>query len=639
VGNPYIHYTKTRSRTDRLWERFQLGRVTDESVTDPYESMVVRDWSRCRNMGINPTMREGVVLPEQEYRARLERKSFVLQKAQQILDNVREVLTGVPGILMFADEQGTILYITGDSSVRIKAADCSRIVEGSTWLESSSGTNGIGTAIAKKTSVHVFSSEHYCNGWHAWTCAASPVTDPFTDELLGVIDFTTIDKDYREDAVGLTYSLAGHITTKLRLQMEIERLQLIHQFTDHASRYPSDAITVVDRMGRVVRSNSDREPDPLSFVRSEPRGGEQPEEIRKVCLSGTETEIGTLLVARRARSLQVSPPALRPAIASYGGFVTANRDVIAMMTRIEKMSPSDINILLIGETGTGKEMIASYIHEKSNHHSGPFVAINCGAISKDLFEAKLFGYERGAFTGADPKGRMGLFESADRGTLFLDEIGELPLDIQAALLRVLETRRLRRIGATTEVETHCRIVAATNRPLQEEVRLGKFRADLYYRLSVAKFVIPPLRARPEDIPVILGHTLTVLCQKHGMAVKSIAQDAMECFARHDWPGNAREVRNVLESTIMSAGDPITLEDLPGELLQVSAELPAHDEPLAGAAGDGSISTSTRNHERAVITAALEKHKNIGGACDCLGISRATLYRKFRSLKINPKDHL
>jgi len=633
LENPYIHYPKTRARTDQLWERFHRA-PADPGIAEPYEAMLVGDWNRCRGMGIDPAMHEGVVLPEQEYRARLERNAFVLQKAQHILNNVRELLSGVPGILMFADDQGTILYITGDPAVRIKAADCSRIVEGSTWLESVAGTNGIGTAIAKRTSVHVYASEHYCDGWHTWTCAASPVNDPFTDEILGVVDFTTIDKDYREDAVGLTYSLASHITTKLRLQMELERLQLINHYGDHVSRYPSDAITVIDRMGRVVRSNTEGPGRPDLLTRTDAVGG-GPKEIRRICFAGTENEIGSLVVGRRPAAFHVASARTEPAIASFGGFVTANGDVIAMLRQIEKVIPSDINVLLIGETGTGKEMIASYIHDKSKHSSGPWVAVNCGAINKELFEAKFFGYERGAFTGADPKGRKGFFEAADGGTLFLDEIGELPLDIQAALLRVLETRKFRRIGASAELTTRCRIVAATNRPLQEEVRLGKFRADLYYRLSVAKFVIPPLRERTEDIPVIVEQTVAVLCRKHGISPKSIAPDAMTCFARYDWPGNAREVRNVLESTLVSAGDPITPEDLPAELREGRLEPPV----TPGTLRDGGISASTRNHERSVITAALQKYKDIGAVCRGLGISRATLYRKFQSLKINPKEHL
>lgn len=649
--NPYVTYPKDRRKIHKLRDKFEVGRVADEQL-DPYEKTLIRDWMRCRNLGVDPGMREGIILPADEYKTSLANSRFLIEKSEPILHKVSNLLTGVPGILILTDDKGTILYIIGDPSVRLRAAEDSGLVEGACWLESLAGTNGIGTAIAQKEAVHVFSNEHFCEGWHQWSCAATPILDPFTDEILGVVDFTTFDKDYREDAVGLTYSLSGHIKAELRLQLELERMQLIHGYSDYSSRYPSDGIVVLDRMGRVVRSSPGIDPGEWDlFLRSE-RDKEQPKKVQQIYLPGTEGEIGSLLVVQRKSSAVISLPtgiAKIRCVATFGEFVTANDNLKLIMERVNKVIPSDINVLLIGETGTGKEIIANYIHTHSKRHAGPFVAVNCGAISKELFESKFFGYERGAFTGADPRGRKGVFECANGGTLFLDEVGEMPLDIQAALLRVLETGRFSRVGSDREISTDCRIVAATNRTLSDEIGRGTFRADLYYRLGVVKFDIPPLRERPEDIPVLIQRTMVSLCRKHDMTPAAITPEAMELLIGYSWPGNGREVRNVIESAMICGGDSITVQDLPMNI-KYSQKLPQEalaqpDENLTVATGSGCgsvdyrINSNISQREVHLIITTLEKYKDIALACEALGVSRATFYRKCKAHGITPSDHI
>jgi sigma-54 dependent transcriptional regulator, acetoin dehydrogenase operon transcriptional activator AcoR len=553
--NPYLTYPKDRRKIHKLRDKFEIGHFSDKQL-DQYEKTLITDWTRCRSLGVDPNMRESVILPEDEFKTVLANNCFIIEKAEPILNKVSNLLVGVPGILILTDNKGSILYIIGDPSVRLRAAENSGLVEGACWIESLVGTNGIGTAIAQRESVHIYSNEHFCEGWHQWSCAATPILDPITNEILGVVDFTTFDKYYREDSVGLTYSLSGHIQAELRLQLELERMQLIHGYSDYSSRYPSDGIVVLDRTGRVVRSSPGVNPDECDLFLKNKRDKEQPKKMQQIYLPGTEREIGSLLVVQRKSSTVISLPsgdAHIRCVATFGEFVTANENLKLTMGRVNKVIPSDINVLLIGETGTGKEIIANYIHTHSKRHTGPFVAVNCGAISKELFESKFFGYERGAFTGADPRGRKGLFECANGGTLFLDEVGEMPLDIQAALLRVLETGRFSRVGSEKEISTDCRIVAATNRTLSDEIERGTFRADLYYRLGVAKFDIPPLRERPEDISVLIQCTMVSLCRKHDMNPAIITPEAMELLTGYSWPGNRREVRNVLESAMICGG--------------------------------------------------------------------------------------
>jgi sigma-54 dependent transcriptional regulator, acetoin dehydrogenase operon transcriptional activator AcoR len=644
--NPYITYPKDRRRIHKLRNKFEVGHITDENL-DLYEKTLVRDWTRCRTLGVDPSMREGIILPAEQFKTVLVQSSFIIEKSEPILHKVSLLLAGVPGILILTDNKGNILHIIGDPSVRLRAAEDSGLIEGACWLESLSGTNGIGTAISQKESVHVYANEHFCEGWQQWSCAATPILDPFTEEILGVVDFTTFDRDYREDAIGLTYSLSGHIRAELRLQLELERMQLIHGYSDYSSRYPSDGIVVLDRMGRVVRSSPGIDPSECDLFQRRESEKEQPKKVQQIYLPGTEREIGSLLVVQRKNPSVISLPTgiAIHCVATFGEFVTANENLKFIMERVNKVIPSDINVLLIGETGTGKEIIANYIHTHSKRNSGPFVAVNCGAISKELFESKFFGYERGAFTGADPRGRKGLFECANGGTLFLDEVGEMPLDIQASLLRVLETGRFNRVGSDKEISTSCRIVAATNRTLSDEIERGTFRADLYYRLGVAKFEIPPLRERPEDIPVLIQRTFMSLCRKHDMPPATITPEAMELLIGYNWPGNGREVRNVIESAMICGGDSITVQDLPMNIKysQETFTQPGGflDEAPDGRSGsvDYKINSNISQREVHLIITTLGKYKDIALVCEALGVSRATFYRKCKAHGVTPSDYI
>jgi transcriptional regulator of acetoin/glycerol metabolism len=590
-------------------------------------------------------MRQGVLVAADEFADILKRKSLLIQKAKPALRKVHDLLVDVPGILIFTDEEGTILEISGDAEVRDAAAESSRIVEGSRWLESLAGTNGIGTAIARKGPVHVYSTEHFCEGWHRWTCAASPILDPSGETVMGVIDFTTIDRDYRDDALALTYSIATSITTELRLQFELERMQLIHKYSLYRSRYPSDDVVVVDRMNRVVRSTA-----PV------PEGQKLPpvlpgcdmghaREIRDIHSAGTNDSIGRLVILEPGRPRRTRVPEA-PELTVFGDFVTRNPALKNLLGQIGKVVSSNLSVLLIGETGTGKELIASHIHLTSPRRAGPFVAVNCGAINKELFESRFFGYERGAFTGADPRGRKGLFEAANGGTLFLDEVGEMPMDIQTGLLRVLETGRFRRVGSLKEVSTDCRIIAATNRSLLDESHRGTFRPDLFYRLSVASFVIPPLRDRPGDIPVLVEHLTKRIAENHGLPLKHFTAEALSALFECPWPGNVRELRNVLETTMVCADDPIDVRDLPAGLRKGRPKAggvtddrrarlgpAAPKEETAGVLG-APEGFGMKDHARTLVVSALQQLGNVSHAAKALGVSRSTLYRLFKSMDID-----
>lgn len=649
--NLNISYRKDRRKIDKLWVKFEVGRISFEQL-DPYEKTLIKNWMRCRSLGINPGAREGLILSETEFRAALTTSSLILEKSSPIIKRVSNLLTCVPSILILTDQKGTILSITGDPYVRLRAADDSGLVEGASWLESCRGTNGIGTAISQKEPVHVYANEHFCEGWQKWSCAATPILDPYSNEILGVIDFTTFDKDYREDALALTFALAGQIMAELKLQLELERMQLFQHYQEYSDRYPSEGIVILDRMGRLVKNSSGINPDECDLLLENSCDKEQPKKVQNISLNGSESHTGSLLVFSGKKASVISLPTSNsqtPLVEVFGEFATANENLKQVMKRISKVMTSDINVLLFGETGTGKEIIANYIHTHSKRSSGPFVAVNCGAISKELFESKFFGYERGAFTGADPRGRKGLFECANGGTLFLDEVGEMPLDIQAALLRVLETGRFNQVGSDKEIATNCRIIAATNRSLSDEIERGTFRVDLYFRLGVATFDISPLRERPEDIPVIIQRTMKSLCQKHGVNPSTITPEAMEVLSAYSWPGNGREIRNVIESAMICCGDTISVQDLPIKIRNsqqpTQDTLPRTDVITTLAPGNSSeavdyrIRSSFSQNEVQLIKTTLEKYKNIALSCKALGVSRTTFYRKCSMHGITPSNYI
>lgn len=286
-------------------------------------------------------------------------------------------------------------------------------------------------------------------------------------------------------------------------------------------------------------------------------------------------------------------------------------------------------VLITGESGTGKEMFAKAIHYASSKADGPFVTVNCGAIPENLLESELFGYEKGAFTGASEKGKAGKFEQADGGTIFLDEIGDMPLHLQVKILHVLQNMRFERVGGTREVRVDVRVIAATNQDLEKLIEEGNFREDLYYRLSVIPLSIPPLRERREDIRLLMYHFLKKYNTFMNRKIDSFSAEVEELFTKYDWPGNVRELENAIEyGTNMAFGKEIGIDDVPARILKSSnnsVKFNSLDMPLA---------EQVKMLEREIIT---QKLKQTGGVKDAvareLGLSRATLYRKLAELDI------
>ena len=294
---------------------------------------------------------------------------------------------------------------------------------------------------------------------------------------------------------------------------------------------------------------------------------------------------------------------------------------------IQRAAPTRATVLVTGESGTGKELVARALHAAGPRARRPMLAVNCAALPAELAESELFGHAKGAFTGA-VKDHVGLFEAADGGTLFLDEIGDMPLALQAKLLRVLETGEVTRVGATRAVPVDVRVVAATHRPLDALVREGRFREDLLYRLNVLTVALPPLRERREDVPALAAHFLAHFAGRHGVPAKPLADDARRALLAHDWPGNVRELRNALERALLLAdGDAIAAADLPASVAGSAAPL----RPVEAAAAELPFAEARRRaldaFDRAFLAAALERHGgNVSAAARALGLHRQSLQK-------------
>ncbi len=345
----------------------------------------------------------------------------------------------------------------------------------------------------------------------------------------------------------------------------------------------------------------------------------------------------TLLAVKNAlqrRRLESEVQALKRRLDERYVMVGESAALRRLRAEIEQAAPTNGRALIFGENGTGKELVARAIHDRSLRSSGPFVEVNCAAIPEELIESELFGHVKGAFTGA-LAGRKGKFELADGGTLFLDEVGDMSLKTQAKVLRALQEHRIEPVGGVGSVEVDVRVIAATNKRLEEEIQHGRFREDLFFRLNVIPFHVPPLRERREDVPRLARHFMEVLSAEHGRRPRTIEPDLLEALSQLPWPGNVRELRNIIERlVIMTPGDSIGLRHLPASLLEALPAGAAAAVALPPQAG--TLVAAREDFERRYI---LGKYRECGGnmsrTAEALGVERSNLYRKMKAYGLLP----
>ena len=647
----------------RAWETFLGGRPFADS--SKVRELVQLSWGRSHASGVDPGGRGAPLAFEGDAVEDLrEHYRRLRDAATPTLTRASELLVDTNSMVILTDHNGVILEAVGDPST-VDAGREIHLEVGGNWNESAAGTNGIGTALALKRPVFVHAAEHFSEGIKSWTCAGAPIRDPVDGQVMGLIDISGPKKIFQRHNLALSVVAAQRIESCLAEQSASERVRLLEACLSMLPAFGEDGIVALDRAGRVVHCNEkvsglleswaiplrpsigqrllplNQDADPRDwaqlFAQGVKRDWLQPINI------GNDS-IGTLLVipSRRhkatPRASAVNKKTIAPASPSDIKIVGECPALKAAIEKAERVARSRTAVLIVGETGVGKELIANLLYRVGRQREQePFIIVNSGAMSKELLASELFGYVRGAFTGAAEKGRAGRFESADGGSLCLDEIGEMPLDVQPYLLRVLEEGVVCRLGENQPRKVDVRLVAMTNRNLQDEISLGHFRQDLFYRISAVTISIPPLRERGGDIDLLIDHFNHEFAERYAVEPLVFDSAARAALQKHSWPGNVRELRNVVEGLILtSSGGQVALTDLPDEI--VFSKTVAGIAPSAQADGLAPQGTEERRgppialedaERRAILDAITACGGKLSEAARALGISRSTLYRKMK----------
>jgi transcriptional regulator of acetoin/glycerol metabolism len=638
------------------WESFLSG--AHERPADNLRTLVDVSWQRCLEAQVDPRRRSGPQpLSAQDLYLLCERQRDLMEAGAPVMASARDYLVETGTLMAVVGIDGTILCTEGDMPA-IDSAATIRLVPGAQWTEALCGTNAIGTALALGQPVQVHSNEHFCEGIKRWTCSATVIHDPADGEVAGVLDISGLSSSYSRHSLALVVASASRIESRLAMIQMERRYRLLDRATGRLTTASGDGVVLLDWRGFPIKLNkggqaammaagkgaSLAELGRIPSLAAARLGREalpawiRPEWIEPLVEKGEH--LGTLLVIpnqpQRLHVLPRSAPKADAASAAgqdaFVGLVTNDAAVLAAMTRARQLARARVPVLLLGETGVGKEEFA-----RGMHTGGPFVVLNCGGLSRELLASELFGYAEGAFTGARKSGMVGKIEAAHGGTLFLDEIGEMPVDMQPHLLRVLEQGEIYRIGENTPRHVNFRLIAATHRDLQQQAQAGAFRMDLYYRIAVTTLRIPPLRQRSGDVALLARHFLAHFRQLHGTGPPEIDPPALTALAAYAWPGNVRELRNAIEGAVLlNEGPVLTCASLPPEI--------ARPEPLPSALPNPARSTgvalplealdggvpSMEQGEVLLIRHAIEASQgNLTQAARRLNIAKSTLYAKMK----------
>jgi len=640
------------------WEKFIAGAddVDRQVVTDE----VFDSWTICRILGVDPIrIPQHKILAGAELAKLLEHNASFIDISRPFMSNLHKFLAGSGFLVALYDRDGYVLEIIGDENA-IAHARRGDFVVGSLWTEESAGNNNIGTVLRLKRPIQIFAAQHYHRFFHNETDSSAPIYNP-EGELIGGICLTGHYFRATRDTLGMVIAAAQAIENEMQTRKAARELQIAYSFQKTVITSIPEALITIDNQGLIslINDNAKNLLFPhLDRIVGQPAtrvfGKENVRFLSIIRESETLTDaevriftqntgfdytltcntikdadgetIGKMIILneiKRAKTL-VTRMIGAKAKFTFENICGRNPRFITTLEQARVIAQTSSNVLLLGESGTGKDVFAQAIHNAGDRKNGPYVAINCAAIPRDLITSELFGYSEGAYTGSRRGGNQGKFELADGGTIFLDEIAETPLELQAVLLRVIEDKSIIRIGGSRVRPVDVRIIAATNRDIMSEVSRGAFRKDLYYRLSVFSIHMLPLSERPDDIPLLVENFVRKHAQKTGRKAGRIHPQVIEAFQRYSWPGNIRELQNVVERMLnFSPSGELTADLIPEEIRQTSAAQPAL-EPMM----------TSREFERQTLSKMLQSKMNKAEIARKMGISRPTLYRKVKEYKID-----
>ncbi|WP_245650906.1 sigma-54-dependent Fis family transcriptional regulator [Thauera butanivorans] len=637
------------------WERFLSGSAVP---SDALRSLVDGSWQRCQRHNVDPDKScAPPPVAESALASLCQRHSGLLQASAPVMACARDFLAETGTVMALADTSSTILTMEGDNPT-MGSAESIHLLPGVSWSERICGTNAIGTALAVGQPVQIHSAEHYCAGIKRWTCSATVIRHPQDGEILGVVDVSGLSETYSRQSLALVVTTASRIESRLTLLEMERRYHLLEAALPHWAG-GTDGVVLFDHRGYPIKANENAQaaiaalgadldlaaPRRIPALALEGGGQALPAWLQSAWLqpvSRRGERLGTLMIvplprlgrARAAGPMRelageatVRSPRATETPAGFGGVVTADAGLREALRKASQLARSRVPVLLLGETGAGKEEFAQGLHKASPFSDGPYVALNCGGLSRELLASELFGYVDGAFTGARKGGLVGKIEAANGGTLFLDEIGEMPLDLQPHLLRVLEQGEIYRLGENVPRKVTFRLVAATHRDLRQEVAGGRFRMDFYYRVAVTSIRIPALRERGGDVRLLAAHFVELFRERHGLGPRWLSEPLLAALEVYAWPGNVRELRNVIESMLlMSESEVLGIEALPPELRAAGAEPADEHRTSLPAPAVRSIATGEAELIRSAISAT---RGNLTKAARELDIAKSTLYQKLR----------
>ncbi len=609
--------------------------------------IIEASWQRCLSEKVDPTSarRAGEALTPDTLSVQYEE---LICASEVIMREAHALLSESGTIMHLVSPSGIILRCEGDPST-LDLANRFWLTSGANWTEDAAGTNAIGTALSIDAPVQVHAHEHFCEDLACWTCSAAIIHDPFERTVLGAVNISGLHDTRSDYCLALALSGAKRIEGQLAQLRLTKRDRLLSLMLDRLARTGNDGVLLFDTEGHLLRCNAlasralaaqgisaELNPDnPVARFGHREQIATAPSLLTRLNPSWVEpvidgqTRIGFLAVVplpQRAIPTPAAPVQTKTgAPQGFSNLLGQDPAFRATVEQAQRLARAPIPILLQGETGVGKELFAHAIHSASSYRDGEFVALNCGGLSRDLLAGELFGHIEGAFTGARKGGMQGKIEAANGGTLFLDEIGEMPLDLQPMFLRVLQEQEICRIGENRPRRVNFRLVAATNRDLRAEVAEGRFRMDLYYRVSSTSLTIPPLRERRKDIPLLAQRLLEQLASRYDEPNKRLSPELVATLQSHDWPGNVRELTNALTSAFfLSEGPLIGLHDLSEEFFKM----------LGDAAAAAEQESPLEHAEREMILLAIREQKgNLTQVARQLQIAKSTLYAKLKKYAI------
>lgn len=633
------------------------------------KNYIINSHKRCKKNNIDvERVFSSKIIDDSELFEKLEAERELIITAEPFMNQLYNFVKGSNFFSILTDKDGCILSVIGDEEI-LSEAFSFKMIPGAYMDEKNIGTNAMGTSLAEGKPVQVSGEEHYIKVYHRWTCSASPIRNS-RGEIIGSLDLTGYSESVHSHTLGMVVAAANAVEKMLEIKEYTEELSMAKLYTETIIDSITAGILTVDLDGNIITVNSYLA-DMFGYQPAEIRElkiwdlFEGWERVKTAVFANQNFVEEEVFVNARKNKLQFNLstyPILdheqkvrdiifvfkevkkvrklankimgRQAIYTFDKIVGQDRNFLRVIEFAKKIADSRSNILIMGESGTGKELFSQAIHNFSSRSNQPFVALNCGAIPRNLIESELFGYEKGAFTGAKSSGQSGKFEIADGGTIFLDEIGEMPLDMQTRLLRVIEEGTVSRIGSIKEDVVNIRVIAATNKDLYEEVANGNFRKDLFYRLNVLPVRLPPLRERKGDIPLLFEFFMKTKSKKMNKRRVEISDEFMRTLLEYEWPGNVRELENLVEWMINIESIPDRIggkENVLSEKTGIRFKMSAQRVMSAETNRNLSLATLEKEHIIKVLTLF---DGNISKSAKVLEIGRNTLYRKMETYQID-----